>query len=260
MFAPDGGFEEGPSYWNYATAYNVMYIAALTSALGTDFGMADAPGFSATPDYQFQSIGPTLKFANFGDAVEDVFPSPQVFWFARRFRRPAYAAQERLLINNPSLNPHVQRESSRFSMLGLMVGRVAARSRRCRSASSRRRFLACRPGLPSHRMGRPQRLVYRFQRRRCSRLPRPPRPRQLRYGCGGPTLGERSKPRQLQSARLLRTHRLYLLTAKVRKATIRLRSTARTKTSTRSRRSPRPARMATLSTPSPTSIRHTRVG
>ena len=26
LFAPDGGFEEGPVYWTYATIYNVLYI------------------------------------------------------------------------------------------------------------------------------------------------------------------------------------------------------------------------------------------
>jgi len=54
LFAPDGGFEEGPGYWNYATSYNVLFIDALNSALGTDFGMANAPGFSSTGDYNIR--------------------------------------------------------------------------------------------------------------------------------------------------------------------------------------------------------------
>jgi len=120
LFAPDGGFEEGPGYWNYATSYNVLYIAALDSALGSDGGMAQAEGFNRTVDYHIQSTGPTLEYANFGDAHSDVYPSPQVFWFARRFQRPAYAAHERPLQLDASLNPTEQKESSRFSMLGLL--------------------------------------------------------------------------------------------------------------------------------------------
>ena len=120
LFAPDGGFEEGPGYWNYATSYNVLYIAALDSALGTDFGAANAPGFSATVDYHIQSTGPTLQFANFGDAHPDAYPSPQVFWFARRFHHPACAQIERPIVLNTHLNPAEQKESSRFAMLGLM--------------------------------------------------------------------------------------------------------------------------------------------
>ena len=120
LYAPDGGFEEGPGYWNYATSYNVLYIAALDSALGTDFGASDATGFSTTTDYHIQSTGPTLEYANFGDAEPDVYPSPQVFWFARRFHRPFYAAHERPIVVNTTLNPAQQKESSRFTMLGLM--------------------------------------------------------------------------------------------------------------------------------------------
>ncbi len=120
LFAPDGGFEEGPGYWNYATSYNVLYIAALDSALGKDFGASDATGFSTTVDYHIQSTGPTLEYANFGDAEPDVYPSPQVFWFARRFHRPFYAAHERPIVVNTTLNPRQQKESSRFSMPGLM--------------------------------------------------------------------------------------------------------------------------------------------
>jgi hypothetical protein len=33
-FAPDGGCDEGPGYWNYATKYTVYYLAALDTALG----------------------------------------------------------------------------------------------------------------------------------------------------------------------------------------------------------------------------------
>jgi len=120
LFAPDGGFEEGPGYWNYATSYNVLYIAALDSALGSDSGASLAPGFSVTPDYHFQSIGPSGQFANFGDAHPDIYPSPQVFWFARRFHHPAYAAQERPTVLSTTLDPGEQKESSRFAMLGLM--------------------------------------------------------------------------------------------------------------------------------------------
>ena len=46
-FAPDGAWEEGPGYWNYATVYNVVFLAGLQTALGTDFGLSDIEGFSA---------------------------------------------------------------------------------------------------------------------------------------------------------------------------------------------------------------------
>jgi hypothetical protein len=122
LFAPDGGFEEGPVYWNYATTYNVLYIAALDSALGSDFGLSEAPGFSETASYRIQSIGPLFRYANFGDAEPEAFPAPEMYWFAKRFRKLGFAVQERRL--SAALMGHMteesSRESSRFGMLGLL--------------------------------------------------------------------------------------------------------------------------------------------
>ena len=41
----DGGWDEGPGYWAYATQYNIFYLSALQTALGTDFGFDKQPGF-----------------------------------------------------------------------------------------------------------------------------------------------------------------------------------------------------------------------
>ena len=53
-FAPDGGWPEGPGYWDYATQYNVFYLAALETALGTDFGLDKTPGFADTGNFRIQ--------------------------------------------------------------------------------------------------------------------------------------------------------------------------------------------------------------
>ena len=119
LFAPDGGFEEGPIYWNYATAYNVFYLAALNSALGTDFGLANALGFSETGNYRMQTIGPLGKDANFGDAAEMISIAPQMFWLASRFHHPEYAVQEQAVIKMAHLNRN-NSESSRFAILELL--------------------------------------------------------------------------------------------------------------------------------------------
>jgi hypothetical protein len=121
LFAPDGGFEEGPAYWSYATIYNVLYVNSLDTALGTDFGASKSPGFSLTPEYRIQSIGPTNLYANFGDANAAVSPAPQMFWFAQHFHHPAYAVIERELAT--SLDGHMDsytlKDSERFAALGL---------------------------------------------------------------------------------------------------------------------------------------------
>jgi len=94
-FAPDGGWVEGPGYWAYATAYNVNYLAALETALGTDFDLRKTPGFRDTGLFRMYSVGPLGKTFNYADAGDGAGKAPQMFWLARTFQQPVYAAQER---------------------------------------------------------------------------------------------------------------------------------------------------------------------
>ena len=94
MFAPDGGWIEGPGYWDYATRYNTYLISALNSALGDDFGLSQAEGFADTGFFRAHSIGPLGWTFNYADAHEGSGTSPQMLWMARRFRQPLYAQDE----------------------------------------------------------------------------------------------------------------------------------------------------------------------
>ena len=125
LFAPDGGFEEGPAYWNYATAYNVFYLAALDSALGTDFGLSQAPGFADTGNYRMQTIGPLGKCANFGDAAEQISIAPQMLWLAGRFNHPEYALHEQATARLFNLDGS-KMESARFSIFEWLWRRAAS--------------------------------------------------------------------------------------------------------------------------------------
>ncbi len=93
-FAPDGGWEEGPTYWNYATRYLCFALTSLRNVYGTDFNLDRAPGLANTGDFRIQCIGPTDKNFNFADSTEATGDSPQMFALARLFNRPAYAAFE----------------------------------------------------------------------------------------------------------------------------------------------------------------------
>ncbi|HZY63421.1 MAG TPA: heparinase II/III family protein [Edaphobacter sp.] len=122
LFAPDGGFEEGPVYWDYATIYNVLYITALDSALGTDFGASKMAGFDVTPEYEIQATGPSFEYANFSDSHAEAGLSSQMYWFATRFHRPAYAAYERALMQSQKANGKLNTsffQHARFEMIGL---------------------------------------------------------------------------------------------------------------------------------------------
>ena len=95
LYAPDGGDEEGPAYWRYATSYTVFLISALQTALGDDRGLAGFEGFDRTGDFRMHVIGPSGLVFNYGDGREVPGPAPQMFWLAGRFERPEYAAHER---------------------------------------------------------------------------------------------------------------------------------------------------------------------
>lgn len=91
-FAPDGGWDEGPGYWSYATTYNVNLLAALQTALGKDFGLCQFPGFSDTGLFPIYMTSPCRHIFNFADGHDGPMECPQLFWLAREFHRPEYAA------------------------------------------------------------------------------------------------------------------------------------------------------------------------
>jgi hypothetical protein len=97
-YAPDGGWAEGPGYWNYATSYTVFFLAALDSALGTDFGLSTTRGFDRTGRFRIYFSGPSGKTFNYADSHERTDAAAEMFWLARRFGEPVYAWQEQHLL------------------------------------------------------------------------------------------------------------------------------------------------------------------
>lgn len=52
QFGPDGGYEEGLSYWHYALRYFAVFAAALDTVLGTDFGLSQIAGVAVAGDFR----------------------------------------------------------------------------------------------------------------------------------------------------------------------------------------------------------------
>jgi hypothetical protein len=101
QFAPDGAWAEGPGYWNYATTYNVALLAALETALGTDFGLGKIPAFADCGTFPIYITGPIGKTFNYADGGEGTIRAPQMFWLAKQFHRPEYAAYENAVVASP---------------------------------------------------------------------------------------------------------------------------------------------------------------
>jgi len=97
-YTPDGGWPEGPGYWHAGTSSAVALLAALDSALGTDFGLSAARGFDRAGRFRVYFSGPSGKSFNYADAHERTEPAPEMFWLARRFAEPVYAWHEEHLL------------------------------------------------------------------------------------------------------------------------------------------------------------------
>ena len=91
QFGPDGAWAEGPGYWNYATFYNVIFLAGLQSALGTDFGLSGIAGFNQTGLFPIYLTGPLGRTFNYADGGDHALAPAQMFWLARQFKQPACA-------------------------------------------------------------------------------------------------------------------------------------------------------------------------
>ncbi len=105
-YAPDGAYPEGPSYWRYGTTYNVIMIAALESALNTDFGLSETEGFLNTSDYYIHSRGPQGLHFNYSDGREGTSPSAALYWFAKKRQAPHLLQYERKLFKSNLANMH----------------------------------------------------------------------------------------------------------------------------------------------------------
>jgi hypothetical protein len=106
-YAPDGVYPEGPGYWSYGTSYQVLMIAVLESALGTDWNLCNSPGFLASADAQLQLCGPSGFMYNFSDCANGRLFDPALFWFAKKRNNPALATPPRPTGENARFLPLV---------------------------------------------------------------------------------------------------------------------------------------------------------
>ncbi len=98
-YASDGAWVEGPGYWEDATQFTVRFLAAMDTALGTDFGVSNNAGFSRTGRFRLYFSSPAMRTFNYGDATDDLTEEPEMFWLARRYQQPALAWQQQKFLD-----------------------------------------------------------------------------------------------------------------------------------------------------------------
>ncbi|GIM30253.1 hypothetical protein CPJCM30710_29190 [Clostridium polyendosporum] len=89
QYNPNGGWYEGPNYWDYGITYSAYFISALDSALGTDYELSKSSGFSSAGDFPIFMTGTNGTF-NFADAESPKLKSPVMLWLANKFKNSNY--------------------------------------------------------------------------------------------------------------------------------------------------------------------------
>ena len=102
-YGPDGGYPEGFHYWGYGTSFQVLLIAALESALGTDAGLSEYPGFLESARFMEFMTAPSGEYFNFSDAVNGVRCNMMMFWFAKKMGDLSLLWLENQYLENPSV-------------------------------------------------------------------------------------------------------------------------------------------------------------
>ncbi len=127
-YGPGGVYPEGPSYWFYATTYLVGAISAFESALGTDFGLADARGLMESAVFSQVLAGPSGDYYNYFDSGLGGLYSMAHFgllsWFASRSGEGMDWTAYRDLLERELTHPAQVSRTRFFSMHFLDIARM----------------------------------------------------------------------------------------------------------------------------------------
>jgi hypothetical protein len=93
-YAPDGVYPEGHMYWGYGTSFEVMLLAALESALGSDNGLSQSPGFLKSAEFMLFVTSPSSKRFNYSDSGVSQNANIVQFWFAKKTNNPNLLLEE----------------------------------------------------------------------------------------------------------------------------------------------------------------------
>lgn len=98
-YAPNGAYAEGFSYWEYGTSFNVLFLSALETALGSTYDLEKSKGFMQTAQFQEHIVGPLNWSHNWGDSGLEAGLSPAMFWFAAQMENPALLWNEKQILS-----------------------------------------------------------------------------------------------------------------------------------------------------------------
>jgi hypothetical protein len=102
-YGTEGSWPEGMAYWESVTRNVCALFSAMQTGLQNDFGLSAFRGFDRAGRYRIHMTGTAGRVFNFGDSVDDIGLTPEMYWMSKRFAIPAYAWSEAKALEK---NPH----------------------------------------------------------------------------------------------------------------------------------------------------------
>lgn len=101
MYAPDGAYPEGPTYWNYGTLYQVLMLTVFEGVFGTDYGISKGQGFMKTGEYKMFARGTAGGWHfNYADNTITSTNNYPLYYFAYKRNEPSMLYTEMQLLDN----------------------------------------------------------------------------------------------------------------------------------------------------------------
>jgi len=101
-YGPDGAYPEGFSYWGYGTGFQVTMMAALESALGTDYILSENKAFMRSPYFMLMMTAPSGLCYNYGDAGSKPAFQHAMYWFAAKLNDASLLYNDQKYLTNLS--------------------------------------------------------------------------------------------------------------------------------------------------------------
>ena len=89
MYNPDGNYPEGYGYWGYGSSYECLLLSSLESALGSDYGINDIPGWKKSGKWILFMECMNGRCFNYCDCDATSDPRPPLWYMAWKFNDPS---------------------------------------------------------------------------------------------------------------------------------------------------------------------------
>ena len=97
-YAPEGVYPEGPTYWEYGTSFNVLFLSMVEKYYGVESQQMKDPGFAQTGEYALNMITPSLYRFNYADAGSKSGFSGTTIWFYTKTKNPALLFMQKRIV------------------------------------------------------------------------------------------------------------------------------------------------------------------